>query len=69
SAGGGGGGGGFKKKYPRLKKQGDPGLYHVEKIKLWLGFLRKEYTGALTLLKKFRALQPSAKRAAAIGRY
>ncbi|MCS5960718.1 tRNA dihydrouridine(16) synthase DusC [Klebsiella pneumoniae subsp. pneumoniae] len=35
-------------KYTRLEKQGDTGLYHVARIKQWLGYLRKEYTEALT---------------------
>ena len=56
-------------KYTRLEKQGDTGLYHVARIKQWLGYLRKEYTEALTLFNEIRALQTSAEIAAAIGRY
>ena len=54
--------------YPH-EKQGDTGLYHVARIKQWLGYLRKEYTEALTLFNEIRALQTSAEIAAAIGRY
>ena len=47
-------------KYTRLEKQGDTGLYHVARIKQWLGYLRKEYTEALPLFNAIRALQTSA---------
>ncbi len=56
-------------KYTRLEKQGDTGLYHVARIKQWLGYLRKEYSEALTLFNEIRALQTSAEIAAAIARY
>ena len=56
-------------KYTRLEKQGDTGLYHVARIKQWLGYLRKEYTEALTLFNEIRTLQTSAEIAAAIARY
>ena len=54
---------------PASKSRGDTGLYHVARIKQWLGYLRKEYTEALTLFNEIRALQTSAEIAAAIGRY
>ncbi len=57
------------KNIPAPEKQGDTGLYHVARIKQWLGYLRKEYTEALTLFNEIRALQTSAEIAAAIGRY
>lgn len=48
------------KKYTRLEKQGDTGLYHVARIKQWLGYLRKEYAEATTLFQEIRALNNSA---------
>lgn len=47
-------------KYVRLEKQGDTGLYHVARIKQWLGYLRKEYDGASELFSQIRALTTSA---------
>ena len=47
------------KKYTRLEKQGDTGLYHVARIKQWLGYLRKEYAEATTLFQEIRALNNS----------
>lgn len=47
------------KKYTRLEKQGDTGLYHVARIKQWLGYLRKEYAEATELFTAVRALQES----------
>ena len=46
-------------KYTRLEKQGDTGLYHVARIKQWLGYLRKEYDEASELFTAVRALQES----------
>ncbi|WP_263065251.1 tRNA dihydrouridine(16) synthase DusC [Dickeya dadantii] len=47
-------------KYVRLEKQGDTGLYHVARIKQWLGYLRKEYHEASELFSRIRALTTSA---------
>ncbi|MGM3189494.1 tRNA dihydrouridine(16) synthase DusC [Dickeya dadantii subsp. dieffenbachiae] len=47
-------------KYVRLEKQGDTGLYHVARIKQWLGYLRKEYDEASGLFSRIRALNTSA---------
>jgi len=46
-------------KYVQLEKQGDTGLYHVARIKQWLGYLRKEYSEATDLFMSVRALQTS----------
>lgn len=46
-------------KYTRLEKQGDTGLYHVARIKQWLGYLRKEYSEATALFQEIRALNNS----------
>ena len=46
-------------KYVRLEKQGDTGLYHVARIKQWLGYLRKEYAEASDLFSEIRALKTS----------
>ena len=54
------------KKYTRLEKQGDTGLYHVARIKQWLSYLRKEYDEALELFQEIRALQSSAEIARVI---
>ncbi|MFE8049216.1 tRNA dihydrouridine(16) synthase DusC [Brenneria goodwinii] len=54
------------RKYVRLEKQGDTGLYHVARIKQWLGYLRKEYTEASALFSEIRALKTSADIARAI---
>ncbi|EHG6149315.1 tRNA dihydrouridine(16) synthase DusC [Escherichia fergusonii] len=53
-------------KYTRLEKQGDTGLYHVARIKQWLGYLRKEYSEATTLFQQIRALNNSPAIALAI---
>lgn len=53
-------------KYAQLEKQGDTGLYHVARIKQWLGYLRKEYTEATNLFSEIRALKTSKNIAAAI---
>ena len=54
-------------KYTQLEKQGDTGLYHVARIKQWLGYLRKEYEEATALFSIVRSLQDSAAIARAIG--
>jgi len=46
-------------KYLHLEKQGDTGLYHVARIKQWLGYLRKEYDEATELFSEIRALNNS----------
>lgn len=56
------------KKYVRLEKQGDTGLYHVARIKQWLGYLRKEYAEASEVFSEIRALKTSADIACAIER-
>ncbi|KFC86175.1 tRNA-dihydrouridine synthase C [Hafnia alvei ATCC 13337] len=56
------------KKYVRLEKQGDTGLYHVARIKQWLGYLRKEYAEASEVFSEIRALKTSADIARAIER-
>ena len=53
-------------KYTRLEKQGDTGLYHVARIKQWLGDLRKEYSEATALFQEIRALNNSPDIARAI---
>ncbi|MCW1874774.1 tRNA dihydrouridine(16) synthase DusC [Erwinia sp. INIA-01] len=55
------------KKYVLLEKQGDTGLYHVARIKQWLGYLRKEYEEASGLFAEIRALSTSKDIAQAIG--
>ncbi|WP_340610610.1 tRNA dihydrouridine(16) synthase DusC [Xenorhabdus bharatensis] len=47
-------------KYTLLEKQGDTGLYHVARIKQWLGYLRREYTEADELFMQVRALKTSS---------
>ncbi len=56
------------RRYVRLEKQGDTGLYHVARIKQWLGYLRKEYPCADELFRQVRALMASAEIAAVIER-
>ncbi|WP_455814575.1 tRNA dihydrouridine(16) synthase DusC [Pseudomonas graminis] len=55
------------KKYVRLEKQGDTGLYHVARIKQWLGYLRKEYEEASPLFMQVRVQQTSKDIARVIG--
>jgi tRNA-dihydrouridine synthase len=57
------------RKYSRLEKQGDTGLYHVARIKQWLGYLRKEYGEATELFTTIRTLQDSGSIADAIEKY
>ncbi|WP_437889248.1 tRNA dihydrouridine(16) synthase DusC [Phytobacter sp. V91] len=47
-------------KYTRLEKQGDTGLYHVARIKQWLGYLRKEYVESQGVFEQIRTLKTSA---------
>jgi len=47
------------KKYSQLEKQGDTGLYHVARIKQWLGYLRKEYAEATELFTIIRTMKHS----------
>lgn len=54
------------RKYVRLEKQGDTGMYHVARIKQWLGYLRKEYAEATELFSGIRAMKTSAEIARAI---
>ncbi|QCR36689.1 tRNA dihydrouridine(16) synthase DusC [Nissabacter sp. SGAir0207] len=55
-------------KYVRLEKQGDTGMYHVARIKQWLGYLRKEYEEATGLFSEIRTLTHSAAIAQVIDR-
>ncbi len=55
-------------KYTRLEKQGDTGLYHVARIKQWLGYLRKEYDEASELFTEVRVLKTSKDIAGRINR-
>lgn len=52
--------------YSQLEKQGDTGMYHVARIKQWLGYLRKEYAEADGLFSEIRTLKQSAAIATAI---
>lgn len=53
-------------RYIQLEKQGDTGLYHVARIKQWLGYLRKQYPQASDLFSLIRAMKNSAEIAVAI---
>lgn len=55
-------------RYVQLEKQGDTGMYHVARIKQWLGYLRKEYAEATELFSEIRTLNNSAAIAHAICR-
>lgn len=55
-------------KYVQLEKQGDTGLYHVARIKQWLGYLRKEYAEATELFREIRGLKTSKEIAQTICR-
>lgn len=46
-------------RYVQLEKQGDTGMYHVARIKQWLGYLRKAYGEATELFTLIRALNNS----------
>lgn len=54
------------RRYTQLEKQGDTGMYHVARIKQWLGYLRKEYAEASALFTSIRTLTTSASIANAI---
>lgn len=56
-------------KYVQLEKQGDTGLYHVARIKQWLGYLRKEYAEATELFSHIRALKTSGEIARSVDSY
>lgn len=56
-------------RYVQLEKQGDTGLYHVARIKQWLGYLRKAYQEAGDLFSQVRALKSSGEIALAVDRY
>ncbi|MBE5250889.1 tRNA dihydrouridine(16) synthase DusC [Mixta mediterraneensis] len=56
-------------KYTHLEKQGDTGLYHVARIKQWLGYLRKAYGEAEGLFSEIRTLKTSSAIAGAINRH
>jgi len=53
-------------RYSVLEKQGDTGLYHVARIKQWLGYLRKNYVEADSLFTTIRTLRTSGAIADAI---
>lgn len=53
-------------RYSQLEKQGDTGLYHVARIKQWLGYLRKSYQEADPLFTTIRILKSSREIALAI---
>ncbi|WP_395755304.1 tRNA dihydrouridine(16) synthase DusC [Edwardsiella ictaluri] len=55
------------RRYVRLEKQGDTGLYHVARIKQWLSYLRKEYPQADALFRQIRPLMDSRAIVTAIG--
>jgi tRNA-dihydrouridine synthase C len=57
------------KKYVQLEKQGDTGLYHVARIKQWLGYLRKEYAEASELFSLIRATKTSGEIARLVTQY
>lgn len=54
-------------KYSLLEKQGDTGMYHVARIKQWLGYLRKEYVEATDLFTDVRTLKRAEDIARIIG--
>ena len=56
-------------RYTRLEKQGDTGMYHVARVKQWLGYLRKAYPEADGLFTTVRTLKTSPEIAAAIDRH
>lgn len=56
------------KKYVHLEKQGDTGMYHVARIKQWLGYLRREYIEATALFAEIRTLKRAADIALVIGK-
>lgn len=46
-------------RHTQLKKQGDTGMYHVARIKQWLGYLRKAYVEADDLFRQIQTLTTS----------
>lgn len=46
--------------YCHLEKQGDTGMYHVARIKQWLGYLRKSYPQADELFGQIRPMTHSS---------
>ncbi|MBT0727008.1 tRNA dihydrouridine(16) synthase DusC [Rosenbergiella australiborealis] len=46
--------------YCDLEKQGDTGMYHVARIKQWLGYLKKSYPQADELFRHIRPLTHSS---------
>lgn len=54
-------------KYSILEKQGDTGMYHVARIKQWLGYLRKAYPQATELFTEIRTLKRATDIAQVIG--
>ncbi|TKI07418.1 tRNA dihydrouridine(16) synthase DusC [Martelella alba] len=57
------------RRYLSLEKTGDTGMYHVARIKQWLGFLRKGYTQAGVLFEEIRAQTSTAAITQAIERH
>lgn len=55
-------------RYIQLEKKDDTGLYHVARIKQWLGYLRKSYPQAGELFRDIRSMMQSADIARAIER-
>lgn len=52
------------RRYVRLEKPGDNGLYHVARIKQWLSYLRQAYPQAETLFRQVRPLMDTRSIAA-----
>lgn len=53
-------------RYSRLEKAGDTGMYHVARIKQWLGYLRKAYPEATALFSEVRTLKTAGEIARVI---
>lgn len=47
-------------KYSHLEKEHDTGLYHVARIKQWLGYLRKEYVEASAVFSEIKSCKTSS---------
>lgn len=56
-------------KYLHLQKPGDNGMYHVARIKQWLGYLRQAYQQAQILFGEIRSLKTQSAIAAVIEGY
>ncbi|KMV73674.1 tRNA-dihydrouridine synthase C [bacteria symbiont BFo2 of Frankliniella occidentalis] len=54
--------------YCHLEKQGDTGMYHVARIKQWLGYLRKSYAQADELFSQIRPMTHSTAISQAINK-